>query len=80
MCGPVGNFGGCYQQNQISFSDEKWLKSRNASLAGFSVQADEYVNCIQTLGTIHGSSEGGGKCLSLLCCAVRDSTRQGKKT
>ena len=61
MCGPVGNFGGSYQRNQAPFSDEKWLYSENAIIAGFIVHANKYVSRIQTVGIVHEANSDHGK-------------------
>ena len=50
VCGPVGNSGGCHQENQQSFNSVKWLESQGAVLGGFIIHTGEYVNCIQIIG------------------------------
>ena len=50
VCGPVGNCGDSCQKDQHTFNSIKWLSSQGASLGGFIIHADEYVNCIQLIG------------------------------
>lgn len=58
LCGPVGNCGGCHQKNQLSFNSVKWLESQGAVLGGFIIHAEEYVNCIQVLGSQEKAESG----------------------
>ena len=58
VCGPVGNCGGCHLKNQLSFNSSKWLKSKGATLGGFIIHTEEYVNCIQVIGNQELSETG----------------------
>jgi hypothetical protein len=57
--GPVGSMldnNGC---SKVFFDDKTWLLKNNATLGGYVIHADVYVNCIQTIGLSVVIQDGG---------------------